>query len=87
MGKRYGSKAAYEASRAEARAHRDKWDRWFEMTDEERAKERARERIEEDGGLMMFTLFMAASMAGGSDAKKAIGQADIAVAELKKRFT
>lgn len=87
MGKRYGSKVAYETSRAEARAHRDKWERWFEMTEEERQRQRAKERIEEDGGMMMFTLFMAASMAGGLDAKKAIGQADIAIAELKKRFT
>lgn len=87
MGKRYGSKAAYEASRADIRAHRDKWERWYQMTDEERAKERNKERLEGDEAMMTFMMLMASSMAGGADAKKAAANADLAIAELKRRFT
>lgn len=87
MGKRYGSKAAYESARAGIRADRDKWERWYQMTEEDRTKQRNKERLEGDEAMMTFSLFMAASMAGGADAKKAIGQADTAISELKRRFT
>jgi hypothetical protein len=87
MGKRYGSKAAYESARAGIRANRDEWERWHAMTEEERAKRRNKERLEGDEAMMTFSLFMASAMAGGADAKKAIGQADVAISELKRRFT
>lgn len=57
------------------------------MTDEERTKARNKDRLEGDEAMMTFVLLMAASMAGGADAKKAIGQADTAISELKRRFT
>lgn len=57
------------------------------MTDEERTKQRNKERLEGDEAMMTFALFVAAAMAGGADAKKAMSQADQVVAELKKRFT
>lgn len=38
-------------------------------------------------GFMLFTMFMAAAMAGGMEAKKAASQADQAIAEAKRRFT
>lgn len=87
MGKRYGSKAAYESARAGIRADRDKWERWYQMTDEERTKQRNKERLEGDEAMMTFALFFAASLAGGTDAKKAAANADAAISELKRRFT
>jgi hypothetical protein len=57
------------------------------MTDEERTKQRNKERLEGDEAMMTFILLMAASMAGGADAKKAAANAYLATAELKRRFT
>jgi hypothetical protein len=57
------------------------------MTEEDRTKKRNLERLEGDEAMMTFSLFLAASMASGMDAKKAAGNADQAIAELKKRFT
>lgn len=56
------------------------------MTDEERAKERNRERLEGDEAMMLWTMFMAASMAGGDKPGVAAKNADSAIAEAKRRF-
>lgn len=54
--------------------------------DDQRAD--TRERLEEHRFSMpLFTAFMAASMAAGNIPAKAAGQADLAMAELRKRFT
>lgn len=57
------------------------------MTDEERTKQRNLEHLEGDEEMMTFMMLMAASMAGGADAKKASANAEQAIAELKRRFT
>lgn len=75
MGARYGSKAAYE----EAKRVRN-------MTEEDRTKQRNRERLD-DEEMMTVSLFIAAAMAGGKKAKDAIGEADLVMAELRKRYT
>lgn len=62
------------------------WERWYQMTDEERTKQRNKERLEGDEAMMTFAIFFAASLAGGADAKKAAANADLAIAELKRRF-
>lgn len=54
------------------------------------ADERAEtaERLQEHRFTMpLFTALMAASMASGKTAKGAAGEADLAMAELRKRFT
>lgn len=53
--------------------------------DEEAIKERNRERLESDG-MMVWTMFMAAAMAGGEKPGIAAKSADQAVADTKKRF-
>lgn len=56
------------------------------MTDEERAKQRNRDRLEGDDSMMVWTMFMAAAMAGGEKPGIAAKSADQAVSETKKRF-
>ena len=59
-------------------------------TDEERAeidKRRIAERLEGPEAVPMFAGFMMASMASGSKAKTAAGEAENAMTELRKRFT
>lgn len=83
---KYGSKAAYEAARAASRAEYQAWRREMEMTDEERAKERNKERLEGEE-MTHHMVFMAAAIASGADAKKADGVAEASLALLRKRFT
>lgn len=85
--RRYGSKAAYEAARGAIRDERKKWERYFEMSDEERTKERNREKLEGDEAMHTFMLFLATAMAGGEKPGVAAKNADQAISELKKRFT
>ncbi len=54
--RRYGSKAAYEAARGSIRAERERWEREWNMTDEERTKQRNKERLEGDEAMMTFTM-------------------------------
>lgn len=58
--------------------------------DDEAAERRAyvKRKLEDpDQGLPVFVAFMAAAMAGGMSAKKASAEADLALAEVAKRFT
>ena len=67
-------------------------------SEEDRARSEAEEREEDrrrfvgkmlddpERSVTTFGMFMAASMAGGNSAKKAAGEADIAIAEIKRRF-
>lgn len=61
------------------------------MTEEERhaghVKARNLDRLEGDDAMMTFSLFYAAALAGGANAKGAEREADQAIALLKKRFT
>lgn len=52
-----------------------------------REKERMAERLNGPEAVPLFSAFMAASMASGKTPKLAAGDADVAMAELKKRFT
>lgn len=54
--------------------------------DEDAIKERNRERLE-DQAMMVWTLFMAASMAGGARPDAAAKAADSALNLTKARFT
>lgn len=87
MGKRYGSKAAYEEARAGIRAERAEMERLWNMTDEERTKERNRDRLKGDEAMMTHMMFMAAAMAGGEKPNMADKSAASAVGLLKARFT
>lgn len=90
MGKRHGSKEAYEASRAGAREYQ----RRYYMTEAERAAERLQEckrrnldRLTGDEAMMTYSLFLGAAMAGGLKAGAAAKEADAAIEALKSRFT
>lgn len=90
MGKKHGSKEAYEASRAGAREANRRWN----MTNEERKAERIAERkrkrdnldeLTGDRAMHNYMLFLAAAIAGG--ATKPAQVADTAIETLKSRFT
>lgn len=53
----------------------------------ENQKRRNAERLNGHEAIPMFAGFMMASMAGGNGPAKAAGQADLAMAELRKRYT
>lgn len=59
----------------------------MEDEDEDNAAYRARERLDGPEGMMIFTGFMAAAMASGKSAKGSANEADLAMNELRKRFT
>lgn len=75
MGKRYGSKAAYD----EAKRIRN-------MSEEDRIKQRNAERLNDDA-MMLHTMFMASALAGGDTAPRADKTAAACVELLKARFT
>lgn len=50
-------------------------------------KRRIAERLSGAEAVPMFAGFMMASMASGKSTKSAAGEADLAMAELRKRFT
>lgn len=50
-------------------------------------KQRAAERLNSIEAIPIFSGFMMASMAGGNGPAKAAGHADLAMAELRKRYT
>lgn len=90
MGRKHGSKEAYEASRVGAREA----NRRYYMTDEElaaddalRAKRRNLDRLTGDEAMMTYSLFLGAAMAGGLKAGAAAKEADAAIDALKSRFT
>lgn len=56
------------------------------MSKEEADKTRNRERIEDDG-MMLFSMFLAAGLAGGRSVAEATKNADGAVNTLRQRFT
>lgn len=56
----------------------------FEQDQREETAERLKEHRT---ALPIFTAFMAAAIASGKSAKGAAGEADMAMAELGKRFT
>ena len=93
--RKYGSKAAYEAERGAIRDERREWERKWNMTDEERAAEDAKERKEyvanmldhPEKGVMLFAGFLMAAMAGGKGATDAMKQADAAFEALRGKFT
>lgn len=93
MGRRYGSKAAYEEARKDARTSRAEMERIWNMTDEERAEERRMaakgriaEALEGEGGAMAWALFMAGAMARTVDIQQAGQCADLALAQFRERF-
>lgn len=55
---------------------------------EQDQREQTAEQLKEHRFAMpLFTALMAASIASGKSAKSAAGEADLAMAELRKRFT
>lgn len=57
------------------------------MTEEDRQKERAEEMLTQDGGLMMWALFVHGGLSGGKGYELAAKGADTLVELAKSKFT
>jgi hypothetical protein len=85
MARKHGSKAAYEASRAEARAWWAEHERQMNMTEDERRRERNAEKLADEAP-SMWLIMAGLAMAGGSSAKDATSKADAVLEAAKSRF-